>query len=106
MGIKDERPREGANIVRTGAELARATQLDRDLAEQLIERTRREGVNPVGEGVHAQRPHWVIPGARVTFTDPMLCAAIVDRLAFGGNIIETGTDSYRLAHAKTQQATG
>jgi len=25
------------------------------------------------------------------------CAAIVDRLTFGGNIIETGTDSYRLA---------
>ncbi|ABW12054.1 hypothetical protein Franean1_2624 [Parafrankia sp. EAN1pec] len=31
-----------------------------------------------------------------TFTDPRLCAAIVDRLIFGGNIIETGTDSYRL----------
>jgi DNA replication protein DnaC len=28
---------------------------------------------------------------------PRLCAAIVDRLTFGGNIIETGTDSYRLA---------
>ena len=32
-----------------------------------------------------------------TFTDPRLCAAIVDRLTFSGNIIETGTDSYRLA---------
>ncbi|GGQ64381.1 hypothetical protein GCM10010195_19910 [Kitasatospora griseola] len=32
-----------------------------------------------------------------TFTDPRLCAAIVDRLAFNGTIIETGTDSYRLA---------
>ncbi|HEY3603157.1 MAG TPA: IS21-like element helper ATPase IstB, partial [Sporichthyaceae bacterium] len=32
-----------------------------------------------------------------TFTDPRLCAAIVDRLTFGGNIIETGTASYRLA---------
>lgn len=28
---------------------------------------------------------------------PRLCVAIVDRLRFGGNIIETGTDSYRLA---------
>ena len=37
-----------------------------------------------------------------TFTDPRLCAAIVDRLTFGGNIIETGTDSYRLAHAKAK----
>jgi DNA replication protein DnaC len=34
-----------------------------------------------------------------TFTDPRLCAAIVDRITFGGNIIETGTDSYRLAHS-------
>jgi hypothetical protein len=25
----------------------------------------------------------------------ILCAAIVDRLTFGGNIIETGTDSYQ-----------
>jgi DNA replication protein DnaC len=38
-----------------------------------------------------------------TFTDPRLCAAIVDRLTFGGNIIETGTDSYRLAHTKASQ---
>ncbi|MEV1066113.1 ATP-binding protein [Streptomyces sp. NPDC050263] len=37
-----------------------------------------------------------------TFTDPRLCAAIVDRLTFGGNIIETGTDSYRLAHTKAR----
>lgn len=29
-----------------------------------------------------------------------ICAAIVDRLTFGGNIIETGTDSYRLAHTR------
>ena len=35
-----------------------------------------------------------------TFTDPRLCAAIVDRLAFNGTIIETGTDSYRLAHSR------
>ena len=37
-----------------------------------------------------------------TFTDPRLCAAIVDRLTFGGTIIETGTDSYRLAHTARQ----
>lgn len=29
-----------------------------------------------------------------TFTDPRLCAAIVDRLTFGGHIIETGSQSY------------
>jgi DNA replication protein DnaC len=38
-----------------------------------------------------------------TFSDPRLCAAIVDRLTFKGTIIETGTDSYRLAHALQQQ---
>jgi DNA replication protein DnaC len=37
-----------------------------------------------------------------TFTDPRLCAAIVDRLTYGGTIIETGTDSYRLAQTRAQ----
>ena len=36
-----------------------------------------------------------------TFTDPRLCAAIVDRLTYGGTIIETGSDSYRLAHTRS-----
>lgn len=48
--------------------------------------------------------HWT-----KTFTNPRLCAAIVDRLTFGGNIIETGTDSYRLATTRAraeQQAIG
>ena len=33
---------------------------------------------------------------------PRLCTVIVDRLTFGGNIIETGTDSYRLATTRAQ----
>ncbi len=37
-----------------------------------------------------------------TFTDPRLCAAIVDRLAFAGNLLETGTDSYRLAQTRAR----
>lgn len=45
-----------------------------------------------------------VSGWTKTFTDPRLCAAIVDRLTFKGTIIETGTDSYRLAHAVAQQA--
>ncbi|MET4097288.1 hypothetical protein ABIB51_004244 [Arthrobacter sp. UYCu712] len=40
-----------------------------------------------------------------TCTDPRLCAAIVDRLTFKATIIETGTDSYRLALTKNQQLT-
>lgn len=41
-----------------------------------------------------------------TFTDPRLCMAIVDRLTFNGTIIETGTDSHRLAstRARAEQA--
>jgi len=38
-----------------------------------------------------------------TFTDPRLCAAIVDRLTFNGHIIQTGTTSYRLAHTRRQE---
>jgi DNA replication protein DnaC len=34
---------------------------------------------------------------------PRLCAAIAGRLTFGGNIIETGTDSYRLAATRAAQ---
>lgn len=33
------------------------------------------------------------------FTDPRLCAAIVDRLTYDGHIITTGTSSYRLRTA-------
>jgi len=33
-----------------------------------------------------------------------LCAAIVDRLTFGGNINQTGTVCYRLAHTRAQRA--
>ncbi|MFI7114919.1 ATP-binding protein [Amycolatopsis sp. NPDC049868] len=35
-----------------------------------------------------------------TFTDPRLCAAIVDRLTFDASIIETGTESFRLRTTK------
>ena len=35
-----------------------------------------------------------------TFTDPRLCAAVADRLTFAGQIIETGSTSYRFAHAR------
>ena len=39
-----------------------------------------------------------------TFTDPRLCAAIVDRLTFAGQIIETGTTSHRLAHSRKKRS--
>jgi DNA replication protein DnaC len=39
-----------------------------------------------------------------TFTDPRLCAAIVDRLTFNATIIETGTDSYRQTNGRQTTA--
>lgn len=43
-------------------------------------------------------------------TDKPASPAIVDRLTYGGNIIETGTHSYRLAQTRSrheaQQAQG
>ncbi len=41
-----------------------------------------------------------------TFTDPRLCAAIVDRLTFDAHIIATGSDSYRLRTTKTRRSNG
>ncbi|GAA4119929.1 hypothetical protein GCM10022284_75980 [Streptomyces hundungensis] len=67
--------------------------LDRYGAELLFQvLTEREEKNSV-----AIAPNESLGGWTRTFTDPRLCAAIVDRLTFGGNIIESGTDSYRLA---------
>ncbi len=41
-----------------------------------------------------------------TFTDPRLAAAVVDRLTFGGQIIEIGTESYRLRVTRPQKRGG
>ncbi|WP_431030803.1 IS21-like element helper ATPase IstB [Plantibacter sp. RU18] len=71
-------------------------ELDRRGAELLFQvLTEREEKNSVAIASNESFSGWT-----KTFTDPRLCAAIVDRLTFGGNIIETGTDSYRLAHTK------
>ncbi|MCX5195741.1 IS21-like element helper ATPase IstB [Streptomyces sp. NBC_00249] len=68
-------------------------ELDRRGAELLFQvLTEREENSSVAIASNESFGGWT-----KTFTDPRLCAAIVDRLTFGGNIIETGTDSYRLA---------
>lgn len=70
--------------------------LDKKGAELLFQvLTEREETNSIAIASNASFSEWTN-----TFTDPRLCAAIVDRLTFGGNIIETGTTSYRLAHTK------
>jgi hypothetical protein len=38
-----------------------------------------------------------------TFTDPRLCAAVVDRLTFDASIIETGTEFFRLRTTKRRR---
>src|SRR6266511_197891 len=67
-------------------------ELDRRGAELLFQVfTEREEKASIAVASNAAFSEW----AR-TFTDPRLCAAIVDRLTFDAHIIETGTDSYRL----------
>ncbi|MFF1746201.1 IS21-like element helper ATPase IstB [Streptomyces mirabilis] len=74
-------------------------ELDRRGAEMLFQvLTEREEKNSVAIASNESFGGWT-----KTFTDPRLCAAIVDRLTFNGAIIETGTQSYRLAHTKAQQ---
>lgn len=59
--------------------------------------TGREEKNSIVAASNAAFTGW-----STTFTDPRLCTAIVDRLTFNATIIETGTESYRLAHSKAQ----
>jgi DNA replication protein DnaC len=76
-------------------------ELDRRGAELLFQvLTEREETNSVAIASNESFSGWT-----KTFTDPRLCAAIVDRLTFSGTIIETGTQSYRLAQTKAQQQT-
>ncbi len=74
--------------------------LDKRGAELMFQvLTEREEKNSVAIASNESFSGWT-----KTFTDPRLCAAIVDRLTFGGHIIETGTDSYRLAHTVAHRA--
>ena len=71
-------------------------QLDRRGAELLFQvLTEREERSAIAIASNEPFSSWT-----KTFTDPRLCAAVVDRLTFAGQIIETGTVSYRLAHAR------
>lgn len=73
-------------------------ELDRRGAELLFQvPTEREEKNSVATASNESFSGWT-----KTFTDPRLCAAIVDRLTFNSAIIQTGTESYRLTHTKAQ----
>jgi DNA replication protein DnaC len=58
--------------------------------------TEREERASIAVATNAPFSEWA-----ATFTDPRLCAAIIDRLTFKADIIETGTHSYRLATSRT-----
>jgi DNA replication protein DnaC len=74
-------------------------ELDRRGAELLFQvLTEREEKNSIAIACNESFSGWT-----KTFADPRLCAAIVDRLTLNGAIIETGTDSYRLAHTLATQ---
>jgi DNA replication protein DnaC len=77
-------------------------ELDRRGAELLFQvLTEREERSAVAIASNEPFSGWT-----KTFTDPRLCSAIVDRLTFGGHIIETGTQSYRLLHARQRKNAG
>lgn len=77
-------------------------ELDRRGAEMLFQvLTEREEKNSIAIASNEAFTGW-----SKTFTDPRLCAAIVDRLTFNAPLIETGTESYRLARTKANKING
>ena len=75
-------------------------ELDRRGAELLFQVfTEREERASVAVASNSAFSEW----AR-TFTDPRLCAAIVDRITFEAHIVETGTQSYRLRASQRKHA--
>jgi DNA replication protein DnaC len=72
-------------------------QLDPPGAELLFQIiTEREERASIAIGTNLPFSEW-----GTVFPDPRLVAAIVDRVTFNAHILETGTQSYRLATSKT-----
>jgi len=74
-------------------------ELDRGAELLLQVLTDREETNSVAIASNESFSGWT-----KTFADPRLCAAIIDWLTFGGHIMETGTQSYRLTATLAQRA--
>ncbi|WP_399932089.1 IS21-like element helper ATPase IstB [Streptomyces kanamyceticus] len=73
--------------------------LDKTSAKLLFQIfTEREERGSIAIASNAPFSEW-----KQTFTDPRLCTAIVDRVTFNAHIIETGTDSYRLAQTQKKR---
>lgn len=67
---------------------------------------RSESRSPTGAGLIRIAAGRIVRRLDEDLHRPRLCAAIVDRLTFNGTIIETGTESYRLAQTKAKQQRG
>lgn len=63
--------------------------------------TEREERRAIAVASNAPFSEW-----KQTFTDPRLCSAIVDRVTFNAHIIETGTESFRLAQTQEKRRRG
>ena len=75
-------------------------ELDRRGAELLFQVfTEREEKNSIAIASNAAFSEWA-----QAFTDPRLCAAIVDRLTYDAHIITTGAGSYRLKSTAARRA--
>lgn len=61
---------------------------DADRAYMELDKRERQEKNSVAIASNESFSSWT-----KTFTDPRLCAAIVGRLTFGGNIIETASST-------------
>jgi len=73
-------------------------QIDPRGAEQLFQIiTERDEKASIGLATNLPFSEW-----GTVFPDPRLVAAIVDRVTFNAHILETGTQSYRLATSKTR----
>ncbi|CAL9673508.1 IS21-like element helper ATPase IstB [Streptomyces sp. enrichment culture] len=90
---------EAADEKQLNKTIARYGRVDLLCIDELGVLTEREEKNSVATASNESFGGWT-----KTFTDPRLCAAIVDRLTFNGTIIETGTDSYRLATTRARAA--
>jgi len=90
---------EASDVKQLSKTIARSGRVDLRCIAELLFQVLTERVAKASVAIASTKS---FPGWTKTFTDPQPCAAIVDRLTFGGNIIETGTDSFRLDQTRAR----
>ena len=95
MGSMDEEPR--GSVVRTGAEMAELAERERGLAESLVERARREGLQLTGEGgLLGSLVKLVLEGALEAEMAEHLGYEKGDRAGAGSGNVRNGTSRKRV----------